>query len=202
MTSKPSRKEATHDRILETAARAIRRAGYDGVGVAEVMKEAGLTHGGFYAHFESREALLAEAMTRARKDSAAAMSQRVAARQARGASALRALVECYLSEAHLAAMETGCPVAALGSEMARQPPLVREAACDGVRGMLGLVRQALPAGTDPDLAMVIASTLVGTLQLARSLGNNKQGKALLAASRKALIAQYDQAPAGAADESH
>src|SRR5215213_8619393 len=56
-----SRKEATHERIVETAARAIRRSGYDGAGVAEIMKEAGLTHGGFYAHFESREGMLAEA---------------------------------------------------------------------------------------------------------------------------------------------
>src|SRR5438477_10629395 len=61
----PSRKEATHERIVETAARAIRRSGYGGAGVAEIMKEAGLTHGGFYAHFESREGMLAEAADRA-----------------------------------------------------------------------------------------------------------------------------------------
>ena len=57
----PSRKEATHERIVEVAARAIRRSGYGGMGVADIMKEAGLTHGGFYAHFASREAMLAEA---------------------------------------------------------------------------------------------------------------------------------------------
>ena len=59
------RKEITHERIVEVAARAIRRSGYDGTGVADIMKEAGLTHGGFYAHFASREALLAEAADRA-----------------------------------------------------------------------------------------------------------------------------------------
>ena len=66
-----SRKEETHERIVDAAARAIHRHGYAGVGVADVMKQAGLTHGGFYAHFESRDALLAEAIERAGRDSAA-----------------------------------------------------------------------------------------------------------------------------------
>lgn len=192
MTTKPSRKEITHDRILEVAARAIRRSGYDGVGVAEVMKEAGLTHGGFYAHFDSREALLAEAVQRAGRDSSAAMAQRIAARQAKGASALRALIESYLSEAHLQSLDVGCPVAALGSEMGRQPALVREASSLGVQGLIQMVQAALPARADTARAMVLASTLVGALQLARALGDGKQAKALLAASRKALIAQYER----------
>ena len=63
--SAPSRKEATHERIVEAAARAIRRSGYGGTGVADIMRDAGLTHGGFYAHFRSREAMLAEAADRA-----------------------------------------------------------------------------------------------------------------------------------------
>src|SRR5215210_1478116 len=115
-----SRKHETHERILDVAARAIRRNGYAGVGVADVMKQAGLTHGGFYAHFESREAMLEEAIERAGRDTAAALATRIAARQAEGVSALRALVELYLSEAHLAVPEGGCVVAALASEMPRQ----------------------------------------------------------------------------------
>jgi TetR/AcrR family transcriptional repressor of nem operon len=191
MDTKPSRKQVTHDRILEVAARAIRRAGYDGVGVADIMKEAGLTHGGFYAHFPSRDAMLAQALERAGRDGAAQMGQRMAARRARGASAFRALVEAYLSDAHLTASELGCPVAALSSEMARQPPEVRQASCDRVRGLLEMAQQALPDGTSAETAMVVASTLLGALQLARTLGDNAQGKAMLAASRKALLAQYD-----------
>src|SRR5689334_18576722 len=69
------RKEATHERIVETAARAIRRSGYGGTGVAEVMKEAGLTHGGFYAHFESREGMLAEAADRAGAETVAFLTR-------------------------------------------------------------------------------------------------------------------------------
>src|SRR5512133_2051012 len=74
-----SRKEVTHDRIVEVAARAIRRSGYAGTGVADIMKEAGLTHGGLYAHFASREALLAEAADRAGAESVAALARIAAA---------------------------------------------------------------------------------------------------------------------------
>src|SRR5580765_7148909 len=102
-----SRKEDTHERIVEVAARAIRRHGYAGVGVADVMKEAGLTHGGFYAHFKSRDAMLVEALERAGRDSSEAVARGVEARRARHVSAFRALVETYLGEAHLTAMETG-----------------------------------------------------------------------------------------------
>ena len=79
--SSPSRKEATHDRIVDAAARAIRRSGYNGTGVADIMKDAGLTHGGFYAHFASREAMLAEAADRAGSESVA-MMERIAASRA------------------------------------------------------------------------------------------------------------------------
>ena len=194
MDAKPSRREATHDRIVETAARAIRRAGYQGVGVADIMKEAGLTHGGFYAHFASRNALLVEALERAGQDGVAHMRRRMAERQAQGVSEFRALVEAYLSEAHLSGAEHGCPVAALCSEMPRQAPEVREASAQRVQGMVSLVKRALPANTPASTAMVVASTMVGALQMARALGDNAQGKALLKANRQSLITQYE--PAG------
>lgn len=191
MDEKPSRKQITHDRIVETAARAIRRAGYDGVGVADIMKEAGLTHGGFYAHFPSRDALLVEAIERAGQDSGAVLAHGRARRQARGVTAFRALVEAYLSEAHLASSEVGCPVAALASEMPRQAPEVRQASVDRVNSMISMVRQTMPATFSHKTAMAIASAMVGALQLGRALGDNTQGKALLAATRQALISEYD-----------
>jgi AcrR family transcriptional regulator len=192
MPTSPSRREATHDRIVEVAARALRRNGYAGVGVADVMQQAGLTHGGFYAHFASRDALLAEAIARAGQDGAALMGRRISQRMARGQSGLQALVESYLSETHLREVEGGCVVAALGSEMHRQEPALLAPSAERVRGLVALVQQALPAGGTPEQAMVIAATLVGTLQLARALGANAQGKALLAAARSALLAQYDR----------
>jgi AcrR family transcriptional regulator len=192
MDTKPSRREITHDRIVETAARAIRRAGYQGVGVADIMKEAGLTHGGFYAHFASRDALLVEAVDRAGKDGSAAIAQRMAERRAKGASAFRALVDAYLSDAHLASTEQGCPVAALCSEMPRQAPEVREASAKRIQGLVKLVKTTLPEKVSADSALAIASSLVGALQLARALGDNAQGKALLKANRQILLSQYDQ----------
>ena len=191
MQAKPSRREITHDRIVETAARAIRRAGYQGVGVADIMKEAGLTHGGFYAHFPSRNALLVEAIERAGQDGSRHIARHMAERQAAGASEFRALVETYLSDAHLSNAEHGCPVAALCSEMPRQAPEVREASAQRVQGMVKLVKKALSCGNDA--AMVIASTMVGALQLARALGDNPQGRALLKANRQSLLSQHDLA---------
>src|SRR4051794_20645628 len=101
MDTQPTRKQLTHERIVETAARAIRRGGFNGMGVADIMKEAGLTHGGFYAHFSSRNALLAEALERAGHDSAGSVAKKAITRQARGASAFKGLVEGYLSDQHL-----------------------------------------------------------------------------------------------------
>ena len=191
MASQPTRREVTHERIVDVAARALRRNGYAGVGVADVMKQAGLTHGGFYAHFESRDALLAEAVERAGRDTGAVMNKRIEASRERGESALRAVVEGYLSDAHLSGTETGCVVAALSSEMPRQSPALLAPSVERVRKLIAAVQRAVPGGGSKEQAMVIASTMVGTLQLARTLGANAQGKAMLAASRSALLAQYD-----------
>ena len=185
-----SRKEETHERIVEAAARAIQRHGYAGVGVADVMKEAGLTHGGFYAHFDSREALLVEALERAsRKGFAAARAAEL--RAGNGVSAFRLLVESYLADDHLASLETGCPVAAFGSDMPRQSKIVREASAVCVQRLIAAVRSTLPR-VPRATASVVTGTLVGSLQLARALGDNAEGRAVLSAARKSLIQQYDR----------
>lgn len=193
MSPAPSRKEISHDRIVEAASRAIRRAGYQGVGVADIMKEAGLTHGGFYAHFESRDALLVEAVQRAGRDNAAALSERVAQRRAEGETPLAALVNAYLSEQQLGNLERGCVVAALASEMTRQDEAVLGASRIRVLGLVDAVRRALPDTADPDDAAVIAATMVGALQLARALGG-KAGKSLLASTRQALLSRHAPPP--------
>jgi len=192
-----SRKEETHERILDVAARAIRRHGYAGVGVADVMKEAGLTHGGFYAHFDSRDALLVEALERAGRESAETMARALERRTAKGASAFRALVETYLAEEHLVAPETGCPVAALASDMPRQSGALQEASSAGVRRLIARVQSTLPHASRAT-ASVVAGTLVGTLQLARAMGASAEARAILSAARKALLQQYDTPGAGSA----
>lgn len=190
MSTAPNRKELTHDRIVDVAARALRRGGYDGVGVADVMKEAGLTHGGFYAHFASRNALLVEAMQRAGRDSGAVLAERMAQKQAEGASPFTALVTSYLSEQQLANAEFGCPVAALASEIPRQTAEVGDAARARVAALIDRVQRVLPEGAGPEQAAAIAATMVGSVQLARALGG-KAGKALLATARQNLITQYE-----------
>lgn len=199
-THTPSKKEATHDRILAVASRALRRTGLAGIGVADMMREAGLTHGGFYAHFDSREALVAEALQRTGRDMTAVIDDRIRQRRQRGVEAFRALVETYLADANLPAFETACPVAALGSELARcvqsasdAPGAMQVAARELVIQLIAGVRKALPEGADPEAAPVIASTLMGALQLARTLGNGPEARAVLAAARSSLLGQYAQA---------
>ena len=178
-------KEASHERIVQAAARAIRRSGYDGTGVADIMKEAGLTHGAFYAHFESREAMLAEAADRAGAESNAYATQVIAS--APPEQALRALMHAYLSKDHLAAIETGCPISALGSEMPRQSPEVRRAATRRIKETIDLVARQSPDWGQPEAherAMVAVATMVGTMILARAVDEPALADALCSATLK------------------
>jgi TetR/AcrR family transcriptional regulator, transcriptional repressor for nem operon len=174
-----SRKEATHERIVETAARVIRRSGYDGTGVAEIMNEAGLTHGGFYAHFDSRDGMLAEAADRAGADTVAFLT-RVAAEVA-PKKALEAMLRTYLSKEHVESAETGCAVAALGSEMPRQPAKVRRAATRRIKEMIDLVARQSPDWGQPgahERALVTVATALGALVLARAVDDPKLSDAV------------------------
>jgi TetR/AcrR family transcriptional repressor of nem operon len=180
-----SRKEMTHERIVEVAARAIRRSGYAGTGVADIMKEAGLTHGGFYAHFASREALLAEAADRAGAESVS-LSANIAAAAAPGES-LQALMRAYLSQLHLEGVENGCPVAALGSEMHRQAPEVRHAATRHIKEMIDVVARQLPDWGTPaahEQAMFMVSAMIGTMVMARAVDDPGLSAALREAALK------------------
>nr|WP_319565331.1 TetR/AcrR family transcriptional regulator [uncultured Rhodoferax sp.] len=180
-------KEASHERIVSAAAKAIRRSGYDGTGVADIMKEAGLTHGAFYAHFASREAMLAEAADRAGAESNALAASVIAAVPPE--QSLQALMQLYLSKEHLESIETGCPVSALGSEMPRQSPEVRRAATLRIKEMIDLVARQFPDWGQPsahERALVTVATMVGTLMLARAVDDAALSDALCSASLKSL----------------
>ena len=184
----PSRKEVTHERIVDAAARAIRRSGYGGTGVADIMKDAGLTHGGFYAHFASREAMLAEAADRAGAEGLAALERNAAAAPRQ---ALDAVLRAYLSRAHVEGAETGCPVAALGSEMPRQAPEVRRAATRRIKELIDLVARQSPDWGQPgahEHALVIVATMVGALILARAVDDGRLSDALREAALEHLTA--------------
>jgi TetR/AcrR family transcriptional regulator, transcriptional repressor for nem operon len=186
--SRSSTKEASHERIVGAAARAIRRSGYNGTGVSDIMKEAGLTHGAFYAHFESREAMLAEAADRAGAESNSLAASVIAA--APSDQALQALMQVYLSKEHLESIETGCPISALGSEMPRQSPEVRSAATRRIKEVIDLVARQFPDWGQPsahERALVTVATMVGTLILARAVNDSALSDALCNASLKSLV---------------
>ena len=168
INARSAAKEASHERIVSVAARAIRRSGYDGTGVADIMKEAGLTHGAFYAHFASREAMLAEAATRACSESAALVASGLAGVPPE--QALAFMVRGYLSPEHREQVEMGCPLAALGSETPRQAPEVRRATTRHVKEMVDFVARQSPDWGQPgahERALATVATMVGTLLLAR-----------------------------------
>jgi len=188
----PKRKEATHERIVDAAARAIRRSGYGGTGVADIMKDAGLTHGGFYAHFESREAMLAEAADYAGAEGVAAMEHAAAAAPA--GQGLQAMLRAYLSKTHAENAETGCPTAALCSEMPRQAPEVRRAATRRIKEMIDLVARQSPDWGRPgahENALVTVAAAVGAVVLARAVDDPRLSDAFREAVLKHLTSKDD-----------
>jgi AcrR family transcriptional regulator len=183
------KKVQTRERIVRAAARAIRRHGYEGVGVADVMKEAGLTHGGFYAHFDSRDALLAAAADQAGAESIESLTRAVAA--AKPGEELMALVDSYLSDRNAAAPEQGlgCAIAAAGSEVPRQPAEVRRAASRRIKDLIGLVERQFPEwgkSVAHEKAMGIVASLIGALVLARAVDDPQLSKAIRKAARELI----------------
>jgi len=152
------------------------------------MKDAGLTHGGFYAHFPTRDAMLAEAADRAGAETLAAMKRLEAEVPQEGL--LQALLEAYLSREHVEAIESGCGTAALCSEIVRQSPEVRRAATRRIKETIDLVARQLPDwGEDSahERALVIVASTVGSLVLARAVDDRKLSDALRMAVLKHLL---------------
>jgi TetR/AcrR family transcriptional regulator, transcriptional repressor for nem operon len=183
--------EQTRERIVRAAARAIRRHGYAGVGVAQVMKDAGLTHGGFYAHFYSRDALLAAAAEQAGLESAESLSRALA--KAKPGEELMALADTYLDDRHVSAAEQGlgCAIAAAGSEVPRQCAEVRRAVTRRIKDLIGLIERQLPdwgKQAAHEKAMAIAPTLIGALMLARAVDDAQLSKAIRRAARDSIRA--------------
>ena len=157
-------KELSHARIVASASRLFRERGIEGAGVADVMEDAGMTHGGFYKHFQSKEALLIRALEDA-------FSEFVDAFQAEGAEkVLPTFKALYLSREHLEQPGVGCPVAALGTEIARGSARLKMTFGAGVRRMIEAIagtRKRAPAGRRA-AALREFSTLVGAMVIARA----------------------------------
>ena len=169
-------KAQSRERILAEASRQVRREGLESVSVGALMKSAGLTHGGFYGHFENRAALLTEALQRALQDSAARSRD---ARETFGG-----LVDAYLSPDHRDSRESGCAMAALASDVARADDETRAVMSRHVEAFIANVAKTL--GGDEDRAALAVSALVGALTLSRVMIDPARADALLEAVRKEL----------------
>jgi len=174
------RKAQTRERILAAAGELFRGHGIDAVGVDAVMHAAGLTHGGFYAHFASKEALVAEVAAAALARSAARWER--AAESEEPAAALAWIVGNYLDAAHVAAPERGCVLATLGPEVARRAA-ARPAMTASIRRMLDALARCLPARRRQG-ALEALCGMVGGVVLARLSDDPALGEELLAAARR------------------
>lgn len=179
-----SKEEAiqTRKRIVATAASEFRKKGVVASGLNELMNESGLTRGGFYKHFESKDQLVAEACAEALADSAAKLS---AFASQGGAKAIGA----YLSSTHRDNPGAGCPLAAIGSELARCDERTREVVTEGFRELVTLVSRQfgdLPAAQAKRRAMVGVSTMIGALTMSRIVNDPNLSSAILKEAQKSL----------------
>jgi len=187
-----SREQAAQnrERVLDTAAKLFRERGFNGVGVADLMKAAGLTHGAFYGQFESKEDLMAQACARAYEGSLADWRTRVDASD----DPLAEVLASYLSTAHRDRPGEGCVVAALGAEAAREGPALRHAITEGTKAQLDILAGLVPGETRAAKRKRAAATIasmVGALVLARVLDDDALSKEILRAVKSAAAASAD-----------
>jgi len=185
---KVSRAQAAQnrERILDAAARLFRERGFEGIGLADLMKEAGLTHGGFYGHFSSKDDLIAQASARELGHSLARW--REVGERASG-DRLSAIAALYLTDTHRDNPGAGCVLAALGPDVSRQGPTVRRTVTDYVRSICDLIVKLVPGKTKAarrQKAISTYATLVGTMVLARAVDDRVLSQEILEAGRAAV----------------
>jgi TetR/AcrR family transcriptional repressor of nem operon len=183
--------QATRQAILTAAARAIREQGPDRISVVAVMRAAGLTHGGFYAHFESKEALVAEAIAMMFAGGRDRFIARIGAR--RGAEALKTWIDAYVSRSHRDAPGGGCALSALMSDVARLDAAARAAFDDGLRGIAARLARHLPPQVEQPETVVtsLLAEMAGAVALARAVGDPQLSDRILKTSRASLKARID-----------
>jgi TetR/AcrR family transcriptional regulator, transcriptional repressor for nem operon len=183
-------------RVLATAARLLREKGFDGWGVAEVMKEAGLTHGGFYNHFDSKEHLAVEALRVAFDTVVSRVAKRAAeARSRKGRpQTFRDYVERYLSKKTRDAPGNGCPMATLGTDAVRHGEALKTEFADGVERYLEAFADVVPDARGADdtrrqTAIFVISALIGALTLSRTCAgvNEELSEEILSVVRDRLL---------------
>lgn len=183
-------KEETHKKVVEAASRRFRKDGIEATGVVDLMADVGLTHGGFYAHFSSKETLVKEAIAAASAKSRARLLREIDKAHAEGRDPLESIVRSYLTALHRDRPDRGCSVAALGSEIARHPRKTREAFTEGLEKTLDIIASTLPASVTTqrkDKAYAIFSTMIGALQLSRAVSDGAVSQSVIDAGIAAAI---------------
>ena len=178
----------THARIVKKASVRLREKGAHGIGVADLMKDAGLTHGGFYAHFDSREALVIEAFAYAMDRSTERW--RKMAETTPPEKRMATIVETYLTPLHRDDPGHGCAVPALGAEIARESPKTRKAFAAKLEQMIDMIADQIPdvpRKAARKQAMATLSTMMGTLVLSRIAGSGEFSDDILGAGRDAAL---------------
>lgn len=188
---KVSREQAAEnrERIVQVAAKLFRERGFDGIGVADLMKAAGLTHGGFYGHFASKEDLAAEASGRALDETLQTWSAMI---ERAPDDAFSKIVNHYLSEGHRDAPGKGCLMGALGSEVGRQARPVRHAVTAGIEAFIGRFMQLVPGKSKTARrrrALADFAAMVGAVTIARAVDDPVLSKDVLDAVAAALSEQ-------------
>jgi TetR/AcrR family transcriptional regulator, transcriptional repressor for nem operon len=181
--------EANHELIIEMAGQLFKERGFDGVGVADLMKGAGLTHGGFYGHFKSKDDLVARASERALDRSAAFWSTLLDSSD----KPFSEVISRYLDERQLKEPAVSCMFAAVGSDASRRGRDVRKAFTNGIIKLTSLIGKMLPSKSkakERDRALAVFSQMVGALVLARSVDDPQLAKSILRASKTDLIDRF------------
>ena len=188
MRYSPEHKQETHDRIVRKASVRLREKGAHGIGVADLMKEAGLTHGGFYAHFDSREALVIEAFGYAMERSME--HWRKITGEVSPEKRLALIAEAYLSALHRDNPGHGCSIPALGAEIARESPKTRKAFAGKLEEMIERLADCVPnqpRKAARKQAIATLATMAGTMLLARIAGSGELSDEVLKAGRDSVL---------------
>jgi TetR/AcrR family transcriptional repressor of nem operon len=192
--------QRTHARIVEAAARQFRAAGIKGTGIDDLMRQAGLTHGGFYSHFRQKEALIAEACVAGFAQTQQKLANAV--RTAPPGRQVEAILDGYLSTDQRDHPEAGCVMPTLAAEIARSSPQVRAAFTQIIQEFLDYLASFLPATADShptDDALVLLAGMVGTMLLARAIDDAELSERLLRVNRAFYAQAFSHLPLSGED---
>ena len=191
MCYQPEHKAETHQKIVKDASRRVRAEGMTGAAVSAVMRDAGLTHGGFYKHFESKDALLMESLSAAFQEIADRLAE--AAEQSKPGTAWKAIVNTYLSLEYCDHIEDGCPLPALAPELARADKAMKPQIFEELKKYRSRMLPFMPGRRSADKErafFAIFSTMVGAIEIARMLPESVMREKVLASARNLLLRSF------------